>query len=83
MAIGLIGNNNRDLSEKFIHEIEKLRESMLMPDCLPEIKNEDVLKLAQGAQKEGNPTYPVPEIWNQETFERIIRQVMIYNDLKC
>ena len=74
-TIGIQGTNQHELATKFIEQIEQLRESMDMPSNLPEIETASVKQLAQGAEKEGNFTYPVPDIWTQEKFEKVLYEV--------
>lgn len=73
--IGIKGNNQSQLATKFIEQIELLRQSMDMPNELPEIDMSAVKQLAHGAEKEANPAYPVPDIWNLERFEKLLYQL--------
>ncbi len=45
-------------------------------DKIPEIKKEDIPKLAKYADKEGNPLYPVPVLMDAQELERFYYEVM-------
>ncbi len=51
-------------SEKFIKWIEDINAKMNIPTHIEAVKQEDILALAQKADKEGNPLYPVPKLMN-------------------
>ncbi len=74
-AIGLGGASDHDLAVAFIGHIRGLAESMGIPATIPEIREEDIAELAAGAEQEGNPAYPVPEIWTCRRFEKVLRAV--------
>ncbi|MGX4593264.1 iron-containing alcohol dehydrogenase [Leuconostoc sp. JNUCC 76] len=74
-VIGIQGNNQHELATKFIEQIELLRQSMDMPNELPEIDTSFVQQLAHGAEKEANPAYPVPDIWDQARFEKLLDKI--------
>lgn len=40
--------------------------SMNIPTTLADIRNEDIPKLARYADKEANPLYPVPILWDDK-----------------
>lgn len=48
---------------------------MGIPRCLPEIRTEDIPKLAKHADQEANPLYPVPKLMNRRELERIYYRV--------
>ena len=48
---------------------------MGIPEIIPEIRQEDIPELAAGAEAEGNPAYPVPEIWTRRRFEKVLKRV--------
>lgn len=54
-----------------INKIDELNEAMHIPASLPEIRKEDIPKLARTAEHEANPLYPVPVLWTAEQLERI------------
>ena len=63
-------------AEKFITEVERLNAAMGIPTKLKGIKEEDIPELAHRADKEGNPLYPVPVLWNAKELERFYYEVM-------
>ncbi len=63
-------------AEKFISYIEELQKKMNIPLHVKELRREDIPLIAAKAEKESNPTYPVPVIWNQKDFERVIAKLL-------
>ena len=63
-------------AEKFIAEIERLNAAMGIPTTLKGIKTEDIPELARRADKEANPLYPVPILWDAKELERFYYEVM-------
>lgn len=63
-------------AEKFICSIEEMNRSMQIPEKLEGIKAEDVEELARYADKEANPLYPVPKLWDAEELQQIYERVM-------
>ncbi|HHX49243.1 MAG TPA: iron-containing alcohol dehydrogenase [Clostridiales bacterium] len=62
-AVGLSGENDEVISNKFIEEIEKLKKYCNIPDKFENvIKDEDILQMAEYSLKEANPLYPVPKL---------------------
>lgn len=75
-AIGLGGATDHDVAVAFIEAIRELAASMGVPSTIPELREEDIPELAAGAAAEGNPAYPVPAMWDQADFERVLRRVL-------
>lgn len=69
-------NSAQAAAEKFIAEIYRLNEAMNIPKTLKGIKAEDVSELARRADKEANPLYPVPILWNAKELEHFYFDVM-------
>ena len=69
-------NSAQTAAEKFIAEIYRLNEAMNIPKTLKGIKVEDVPELAHRADKEANPLYPVPILWNAKELEHFYFDVM-------
>ena len=59
----------------FIEHIRQMNTAMGIPEHLPQIRREDVAKMAKWADKEANPLYPVPVIYDKKRFERVILKV--------
>ena len=51
---------------KFIAAVRELNASMGIPTTLPDIRREDIDQLARYAEKEANPLYPVPVLWEKK-----------------
>lgn len=62
-------------AEAFICWIEDLKEKMEIPKY-PTIHIEDIDQIVNWAEKEGNPLYPTPVIWNKEEFKEFILKVI-------
>lgn len=60
----------------FIEKIESLNEAMNIPKKLSGIKKEDVAKLAEYADKEANPLYPVPKLMDAEELKVLYYKAM-------
>lgn len=69
-------NSAQAAAEKFIAEIYRLNEAMNIPKTLKGIKVEDVPELARRADKEANPLYPVPILWNAKELEHFYFDIM-------
>lgn len=75
-GIAVQTDSEQEASEKFIAEIYRLNESMNIPKTLKGIKPEDIPELARRADKEANPLYPVPVLWNAKELEQFYYDVM-------
>lgn len=56
-------------SEKFIKAFEDLNKKMQIPNIISGIKSEDIPQMAQYAEKEANPLYPVPVLMTKKELE--------------
>lgn len=63
-------------AEKLIAEIYRLNAAMGIPNTLKGIKEDDIPELACRADKEANPLYPVPVLWNAKELEHFYYDVM-------
>lgn len=61
---------------KFINAIKRMKERFNIGDTVPEIREEDIPKLAHYADKEANPLYPVPVLMNAQELERFYYTLM-------
>ncbi len=61
---------------KFIAEIREMNRRMGIPTTLPGIQEQDIPSLAKRADKEANPLYPVPVLWDAKELETFYYQVM-------
>ncbi len=64
------------LAKMFIEEIKKLNKKLGIPEKLSGIKKADIPEMAKYADKEGNPLYPVPVLWNAKELEQLYYDVM-------
>ena len=74
-VIGIDGGSEHERATRFIAKIRELSASVGIPTSLPVICEEDIPALAAGAEAEGNPAYPVPEIWTCRRFGKVLRSV--------
>ena len=63
-------------AKSFISQIEQLNARLDIPTTLKGIKPEDIPELAKRADKEANPIYPVPVLWNAQELEQFYYDVM-------
>ncbi len=68
--------SSRENAEKFIATIREMNASMGIPDKITELKTEDIPLLAGRAQREANPLYPVPKIFNRKEMEKVYLQLI-------
>lgn len=59
----------------FIKAIEEKNKSYGIGTTIPEIKEEDISRLAKHAAKEANPLYPVPILWNAKELEHFYKEL--------
>lgn len=63
------------LAGKFIATIYELNEKLGIPKRIEGIEEEDIDVLASYADKEANPLYPVPVLWDKEALKEVYRKV--------
>ncbi|MBK1812161.1 iron-containing alcohol dehydrogenase [Clostridium sp. YIM B02505] len=73
--IGLKGNTKEEKAKAFIKEIEEMNSKMGLPEKLEVVKEKDIPELIKRAIYEANPLYPVPTIWGEEEFYKVIREI--------
>ncbi len=66
----------KELAKRMIQEIYALNEKLGIPRKLEGIREEDIDSLAAYAEKEANPLYPVPVLWDREQLKEVYRRVM-------
>lgn len=62
-------------AELIISHIEGMNRRMGIPDSLGCVKQEDIPEMARLADKEANPLYPVPTLWDAKELEKIYNLV--------
>lgn len=63
-------------AQKFIAKIDDLLEKMQIPKVIEEIREEDIAEMSSHADKEANPLYPVPKLFNENELQTFYYQVM-------
>lgn len=67
--------STEEKAKKLIAHIRKMNRKMGIPETLPQIRKKDIARLAAWAEKEANPFYPVPVIYDKKRFEEVILKV--------
>lgn len=78
IAAGLADKNTPDeeAAKTFIAAIQAMKKRYGIGDHIPEIREEDIPKLARYADKEGNPLYPVPVLMDSKELEQFYYLLM-------
>ncbi len=71
-ACGMTGADNKEKALKFIEWIEDMKRQMNLPAGIADIKEKDIPQIIKWASKEANPLYPVPVIWGEADFRKLI-----------
>ncbi len=64
-----------EAAESFIKKIEDMNAEFGIPATVPQIKAEDIKALARHAEREANPLYPVPALWDRKKLGEIFLKV--------
>lgn len=74
-AVGLVSEEmpTKDAAEAIISHIEGMNRRMGIPEKFNCIKAEDIPAMARLADKEANPLYPVPILWDNTELEALYR----------
>lgn len=73
--LGTKDDNDSVLAQIFITKIANMAGKYKIPSKIKEIKEEDIVTLAKRADKEANPLYPVPVLYDAKVLEEILREV--------
>ena len=68
-------DDNATAAAKFIARIKELNSFMNIPEHVEGIKEEDIPQMAENADKEANPLYPVPRLMDAEQLSRMFKKV--------
>ena len=71
------GKNNKEKANNFISWIEEMNEKMNIPKGFDCIKDEDIDQIIKWADKEANPLYPVPVLWDYDDFYSVINNIRL------
>lgn len=84
LAAGLVSRDMKkeEASRIFLEELQRLEDVFELPKTFPQIQKADIPKLSRYADKEANPLYPVPLLFNAKELEQFYEIVMeeSYND---
>ena len=72
---GIKGRNEAEKANNFIAWIEETNKKMGLPDGFDVIRDEDIPQMIAWARKEANPLYPVPVVWGEKDFCRLIKAI--------
>ena len=72
---GIEGRNEAEKAMGFIQWIEETNAKMGLPNGFDMIKEEDIPQMIAWAKKEANPLYPVPVVWGNQDFRRLINAI--------
>ena len=74
-VVGMTGEDEKNSAARFIASIRELNEKLQIPSKIEELQKKDFEELVNRAVKEGNPTYPVPVIWEKENFRDFLKKI--------
>lgn len=76
-AVGLASANmsNDEAAELLISHIEGMNQRMQIPSTLGCVRRSDIPEMAKLADKEANPLYPVPVLWDAKELEALYELV--------
>ena len=74
-GLGKPGDAEDILADRFIAAIEEKNRRYNIPCHIAAIRQEDIPLLASYADKEANPIYPVPVLWDTKELEEIYREI--------
>ena len=79
VAVGLSkeNDNKAESAKKFIQEIRNMNARMNIPTGFTNIEVADIPMLAEHADAEGNPLYPVPKLMDTKELEKIYHKAII------
>lgn len=73
---GLQGENKKEKATAFIQSVREMNRKMGIPSKIDELRRKDFDELVRRAVKEGNPTYPVPVIWEVKEFLQFMEKIV-------
>lgn len=78
IAAGVTDEDTPDdqAAAQFIQAIKDMKKRFAIGDAIPQIREEDIPKLAAYAEKEGNPLYPVPVLMDAKQLEQFYYLLM-------
>ncbi len=81
IAVGIADttDTSQHAAEKFISAIRKMNERMQIPAVIHGVSPADIPQMAAHADKEANPLYPVPVLWDQKELMAIYEKATVEN----
>ena len=78
IAAGVAGEDTPDnqAAAQFIQAIKDMKKRFAIGDTIPQIREDDIPKLASYAAKEANPLYPVPVLMDAKQLEQFYYLLM-------
>lgn len=70
-----IGIRSHDKAQAFREWLNEMRYAMDIPKGFPCIREEDIPMMAEWADKEANPLYPVPKVLSRKELESVIWKI--------
>jgi len=76
--VGIAGQKDiaRVAAQKFISWIEELNQKFEIPEHISELRERDIPELAKMADKEANPLYPVPVLFDKTELENVYQRLL-------
>lgn len=74
-AVGIKADSKSEKAKAFIESIREMNQRLNIGNKIEELKKEDFEELTKRALKEGNPTYPVPIIWEKNDFFSVMDKI--------
>lgn len=82
-AVGIEGKTTMERAVRFIEAIKALGLKMDIPRSFDVISQDDISKMAQFADKEANPLYPVPVLMDRTEIATVIESLMSGGSARC
>ena len=71
-----ISGTDEEKAKAFVAEIRAMNRRMDIPTGFSFIKEEDIPQMIRWALAEANPVYPVPVIYDEKRYEKVIRRII-------
>lgn len=68
--------SDEEKAKAFIAEIRAMNKRMNIPSGFDFIKESDIHQMCLWAMEEANPVYPVPVIYNEARFTKVIHRII-------
>jgi len=68
-------NSQAENAKFFIKAVYEMNKRMGIPETFDFIEDKDILQMAEWADSESNPLYPVPVVYSKERFKKVIESI--------